>query len=273
MEHPAGKVRSVKEKPDHSSPLTVMIVGKVGKARSFKTSSRFVFWTFLFFLFYISASVIVINDYFDKRRVSGVQSEQLIQLEYEIDNTKRELYRSEQHLALLEEYIYNSEKERETLKEPEEKESKEPDEGITEEKTELAADRGQVESPAKDVREKSVEIRDLAVQIKGTKLIVKFRLFNVHQDETPMSGYVHIIAMDKQSDPPQFWTFPKVALRNGIPVNYKRGQLFFIKRFKTIRGEYFMGSKSESPSLIKVIVYNEAGTLILQKEFEVEYAS
>ena len=104
-------------------------------------------------------------------------------------------------------------------------------------------------------------------------LKVNFKLVNIHQDESPVSGYVHIIAINKDADPPQLWTYPKVALRDGFPVDYKRGQLFFIKRFKTIRGEYSLDSEAECLSSVKVVVYDHPGTLIFQKEFEVKNAS
>ena len=103
-------------------------------------------------------------------------------------------------------------------------------------------------------------------------MTVVFNLVNVHEDKKSVNGYVHMIAMNKESDPPQLWTYPKVALRNGIPIDYRRGQLFLIKRFKTIRGEYFFSSSKEFPSSMKVLVYDQSGKVILQKEFEVENA-
>ncbi|MBW2170201.1 MAG: hypothetical protein JRG69_13265, partial [Deltaproteobacteria bacterium] len=89
---PVRKDRAVKRKHSRSSDLTIMIVARLGKVRSFKISSRFLIWTSLFFAFYILASVIIINDYFDKRRANNALIEKLDGLQHEIEGAKRELY-------------------------------------------------------------------------------------------------------------------------------------------------------------------------------------
>ncbi len=243
-----------------------MIVARLGKVRSFKISSRFLIWTSLFFAFYILASVIIINDYFDKRRANNALIEKLDGLQHEIEGAKRELYSAKQHLTLLESHIYPQEIDLEKEEEPAEGKRE------NEKMAALAAEDGLVERVAKESQETLVNIKDLAIKFDGTKLNVIFNLVNVHEDEKPVKGYVHMIAMNKESDPPQLWTYPKVALRNGIPIDYRRGQLFLIKRFKTIQGEYFFSSSKEFPSSMKVLVYDQSGKVILQKEFEVENA-
>jgi hypothetical protein len=78
-----------------------------------------------------------------------------------------------------------------------------------------------------------------------------------------------MIAANRRIQPPQFWAYPKVALREGIPVDYKRGEFFKIKRFRMIRGVYFMDGETDLPSSVTVMIYDTAGALILEKEFEV----
>ncbi|MBW1700519.1 MAG: hypothetical protein JRJ69_02480 [Deltaproteobacteria bacterium] len=263
---PVRKDRAVKRKHSRSSDLTIMIVARLGKVRSFKISSRFLIWTSLFFAFYILASVIIINDYFDKRRANNALIEKLDGLQHEIEGAKRELYSAKQHLALLESHIYPQEVDLEKEGDPAEGKMG------SEKMAALAAEDGLVERVAEESQETLVNIKDLTIKFDGTKLSVIFNLVNVHEDEKPVKGYVHMIAMNKESDPPQLWTYPKVALRNGIPIDYRRGQLFLIKRFKTIRGEYFFSSSKEFPSSMKVLVYDQSGKVILQKEFEVENA-
>jgi len=246
------------------SDLTVMIIGKVGKFRSFRISARVFFWASLFFLSYIVASVLVFNEYFDERRTNRFQSELLEQLQNDINNAKRELHRTRQHLAFLEEAVHDRELNREKPAEPV------PAEVVIPEKQRPADDSGPVEKVEKILGESPVKVEDLAVKEDGTTLTVTFRLVNARKDENPVNGYVHMIVMDKASDPPQLWSYPKVAMRDGIPVNYKRGQIFFIKRFKTIRGEYFLDSKTDVPLEVTVLVYDQSGTLILKKGFEVK---
>jgi hypothetical protein len=263
----SSKDKTVKRKPSRASYLTIMIVANLGKVRSFRISSRFLTWSFLFFVFYIIVSIIIINDYFEKRWTNNALTEKLESLQYEIEGTKKELYRSKQHLALLESHIYPQEIGiEEEAKLP-------PDTEVQEENTDRSAGDSFPKNVTEDTRETMVDIEDLQIKRDNNKLTVFFNLVNVHEGDESANGYVHIIAMNKESDPPQLWTYPKVALRNGIPIDYRRGQLFLIKRFKTIRGEYFFSSSTEFPSSIKVLIFDQSGKLLLQKEFEVENVS
>jgi cell division protein FtsB len=263
----SSKDKTVNRKPSRASYLTIMIVANLGKVRSFRISSRFLTWSFLFFVFYIVVSIIIINDYFEKRWTNNALTEQLEGLQYEIEGTKKELYRSKQHLALLESHIYPQETDiEEEVKPP-------ADTEVQEENTELSTGDSFSEIITEDSRKTLVDIQDLEIKRDKNKLTVFFNLVNMHEGDESANGYVHIIAMNKESDPPQLWTYPKVALRNGLPIDYKRGQLFLIKRFKTIRGEYFFSTSTELPSSIKVLVYDQSGKILLQKEFEVETTS
>jgi hypothetical protein len=117
-------------------------------------------------------------------------------------------------------------------------------------------------------KEEMVDIKDVATSKEDAKLTVSFKIVNIGEGNKPLRGYVHIIVTDKGTDTPQYWTYPKVALRDGFPIEYKRGRLFVIKRFRTIIGEFFIDSETKSPLSLKILVYNQFGNLILQKELE-----
>lgn len=264
---PSIKDKTVKRKPSRSSDLTVMIVANLRKVRSFKISSRFLTWSVLFFVFYIVVSILVINDYFEKRWTINALTKHLETLQSEIERTRKEFYKFKQHLTLLQSQIHSQEIGTEEEMKPS------VDTEAQEENTDLSADENFSKNVMEDSQETPVDIEDLEIKKANNNLTVFFNLINIHEGNKSVNGYVHIIAIDKKSDPPQLWTYPKVALRNGIPVDYKRGQPFLIKRFKTIRGEYFLNSSAEFPSLIRILVYNKSGKLLLQKEFEVENIS
>jgi len=259
--------RPEKKPSRHSPRLTVMIVKSVGKVRSFKVSSRILLWSSLFFALYLIASVIIFNKYFDELRLKKQLSGQLERLAHGIEETKSALFRSQQDLALLQDYIHNLQRSKVENAGPARAE-----EAIQSNAPPIVeSDSG--EKVEKEFQETLVEIKDLSVRKQGTKVTVSFALVNVHWDRMPVSGYVHIIATNKASDPPQLWAFPKVALRNGIPINYRGGQAFKIKRFKTVRGRYFLNTTSEFPSSLKVLVYSQSGNLVLEREFQVNKAS
>jgi len=58
-----------------------------------------------------------------------------------------------------------------------------------------------------------------------------------------------------------------------MPVNYRKGQIFLIQKFKQIRARLNLGAPSESPSSLKVLVYDQSGEIILGKETDIAQAS
>jgi hypothetical protein len=278
------RAKAVKEKRPHASTFHIMISRGVGKVRNFSISPRIIFVSFVFFALYIIASVFVINDYFDKLHTNRDQAVKLERLQKQIENTRRLHFRSEQRLALMQEYVNNTKSGVKISREPVhpvETASAKAEQANKMKVKEVLQDgpkEGQLETKAEEgLQEESkeglVEIKDVATSKEDAKLTVSFKIVNIDQGDEPLRGYVHIIVTDKESDTPQYWTYPKVALRDGLPIEYKRGRLFVIKRFRTIRGEFFLDSNTESPLSLKIIVYNQAGNLILQREIEAEITS
>ena len=101
-------VKAVKEKRPRTSVFHIMISRGVGQVRSFSLSPFIIFVSFVFFALYIVASIFVINDYFDKLHTNKYQLVKLERLQKQAENTRRLLFRSEQRLALMEEYVNNA---------------------------------------------------------------------------------------------------------------------------------------------------------------------
>jgi hypothetical protein len=260
--HP-GKTTS-----SHSSHLTIMILRGVGKPISFKVSPVIVICTSLFLISYMITSIIIFKYYFDERRTNREQASEIERLQHESDEAQRALYRSGQHLALLEDHIKD-------LREGREKQEKPRGAGnvpqpVNQEKATPPAVTAAVEEADKAFQETRAGINDPTVMHDDTSLTVSFKLVNLGTGVEPLSGYVHIIALKKDPNPPQPWPNPKAVLKNGIPLDYRQGRHFSIKRYKTIRGEYFFDSKAETPSAVKVLVYDESGELILEKQLDVK---
>jgi hypothetical protein len=253
------------EKPSaHSSLWTVMILRGVGKTLSFRISSRILLWSSLFVLLYFLSSVIIFKDYFDKVSTNKAQSGRLNELNHQIDDTERALFQARQRVALLEGHI--SRLQDGFKKQGKEAESKDGPElkNISRKKADPAPKKVSAGEAASEPRKGLVERKE------ETKLTVDFQLVKVSSDFNPVSGYVHIIAINKGVDPPQLWSHPKVALRNGVPVDYKQGQPFSIRRLKPFQSEFFVESKAENPSSVEVLVYNESGELIFDQEFDLK---
>lgn len=239
--------------------LTVMIMASVGKVRSFQISTRFVLWAILFFVAYILVSLYTINSYIRLRQSSDKQSEKARQMEEEATAYKKNLLRSRQHVALLEDYIRRME----SGTEPASSSAKEPS-------PEEAARAGKSRPPA---AVGLVDVIDMVIQKEGARISASFKLVNTQPGEGAVGGYVHLIAVDRRTTPPREWTHPPEKLEKGLPVNYRNGQIFLINRFKQIQTRFNLSSAAESPNVLRLLVYDQAGDIILQREFEVGHSS
>lgn len=247
--------------------MTVMIIRSVGKIRSFKLSGRSVFWVILFLLIYIPSTVLIVNEYLELRYEHGVLSDLLRLQEKELGESRQAVLRSKQHVALLEEFVNNIQTN--TYQEENNSDYKKSP-GISQPAEEKIVNS---ENIPKVKQEKIVDTQDIVIQKEGSIITVDFKLVNLQKGEDALGGYIHIIAESRNVDPPQVWTYPREKLQDGFPVNYRRGELFIIKRFKPIHGRIDLVSSNTPPSVVRVVVYDQSGVLILEKEFEVSNAS
>jgi hypothetical protein len=259
----------LKKKPQRENRFTVMIMGSLGRVRSFEISPRVVFWTALFLVLYIPFSIFVINRYFVLRSVHEHQSAKLSVLEKDASMHQKTLLRSREHIAFLEEYIDSLEKGE--VQDNPSNTAKEPETASAGAATVGASTTQAQEEPLESAG--IVHIEDMVISKQDSKLEIEFRLVNTQQGEEAVGGYVHIIAKQGEGDNPQLRTFPYEKLVNGLPENYRRGQLFLIKWFKPVQGRFDLGPGSDLPSSIRVLVYDRSGVLLLEDEFEVQHES
>jgi hypothetical protein len=285
-----SEIPPVKKKPHDEDRLTIMIMRSLGRVRSFKISPHIVFWATLFFILYIPFSVFIINNYVKLYRANRSQSTKIEQLEKEVIKGQKDMSRFRQHVNLLEDYIRHLEepqkksatrrtdytKEKSATRKNDYTKEKSPTRKIEIIRKETVI--SDAESPAVDSEEEmkpigAVDIKDMVIQKEGPRMSVEFKLVNMNPGETAVGGYIHLIAIGSDPNPPPEWTFPRVQLEEGIPVNFRRGQLFLIQRFKPVHGRFYLTSTSEPPTALRVLVYDQSGLLILEREFEVSHVS
>jgi hypothetical protein len=256
------QIPPIKKTASRENRISIMIMRSVGQVRSFKVSPRIAVAAVVFFILYIIASIYFANRYFDLRRTKIVQSEKIKKLEDDALKRRKSLQRSTQKVAILEEYIRNLEAPKEGEAEPDKDTSQKASQAYRADGT--VADDGDLEEASASI----VDIKNMVIKKEGPAITVNFRVVNLKPTENPVGGYIHIIAKGKDGSGSPELTFPYEELRNGIPVNFRRGQLFLIQRFKPIQGRFVLIPNSEPPSVIKVLVYDQAGELILEREFE-----
>jgi hypothetical protein len=216
----------------------------------------------IFLIIYIPTSIFVINRHLDLRRSHLAQTEEMGRLRTEISENKKTLHKYEQRLALLNDYM-------DGLRE-----------GTEEELTPMqgrnilaqgSARQDESRTRYTDEEESSdlVDVRDMVIEKDGPAMSVKFKLVNIKPGDEAVNGYIHILAMGEGADPPPERTYPQVKVQDGFPINFRRGQIFLIQRFKPYSITFDLLPNSETPIAVKVLAYNRAGELILEKEFEV----
>ncbi len=244
-----------------------MIIRRVGSVLSFRISPRILWLSLIFFLIYLPGSVYIINRYLDLRSAMKIQTNMIRQQEEAAAKNRDLVHRSKEKISFLEDYLRNLENQQQPGKipplEPEVLRAGRPgfaQGGVTE------GERHPQRPP------EFVAIEDLSIKRQGSQVDIQFRLVNLQSDEGPAGGYVHLIAHNTQTGAVKEWASPREPLQDGFPTDYRRGLLFLIKNYKLIHGRFDMSPDEGSPAAIRVLVYNHAGQLILEEEFEVTHA-
>jgi hypothetical protein len=222
--------------------LTVMIFKSVGKIKTFKISLHFLLWVSVFFVFYIVATIFLTNLFINYYTQNKILADKNAELRAMLIKTKKNLAESEQHIALLDDYI-------------------------TEKK-----DKSSKSLETVDHTESSlstlVDIDELKIERNESTINVNFRIINKQLNEEPIGGYIFIFARTMDSDKSEVWVYPNSPLKDGRPVNYRNGQRFFIQRFKSISSKYTLSKSINRPLIFEIFVYDRNGTLILRKMVE-----
>jgi hypothetical protein len=274
--------------------LSIMVMKGVGKVRRFQISSRLLSWSALFFASYIVVSIFAVNAYFEKRRENASLQKQVATANEAANDSRRQLLRLQQHLAVLKDYIHLIENPSDKIRPAENpgatgkiqpaenpgatgktQPAEDPRTSATQESPRAKAVESSPEAArvAGEPGAKAVAIQDFAVKFENTRMTVSFKLVNTSLNQGPLRGYIHMITLDRNSEPPLIQSFPHETLEKGIPVSYKRGQLFRIKNFMTIRGKFFLSGTKQPPASLRVLIYDHEGLLLLDKAFDLKHAA
>jgi hypothetical protein len=270
METVEQQRRALKKKPYREPLLTIMVIGGMGRIHSFRVSRRILLWSSLFFAAFVIFSIVIINRYLALREAHNELLDKMDLMEEDLNDAKKVLQRSKQLTAFLEEYISDTEERPETP-------SQAAKEGTAQGKRVESSRTASSKDTAEGTKAKSLaelfQMKDIQIEQQGAKLSVSFKLEVSPPGANRVRGYVHIIAEDSTSNPPQWWVYPRQKLINGLPENYRSGHAFSIYRYRIIHGRIQLGSPSMSPSAIKVLIYDQSGTLVAEKNLEVTHES
>jgi hypothetical protein len=60
-----------------------------------------------------------------------------------------------------------------------------------------------------------------------------------------------------------------VVLQDGIPVDHRRGLSFRIQRFRPVSVKFKLDPELDRPSTVRILVYDQLGTHLLEREFTI----
>jgi hypothetical protein len=260
MEPLQQETAALKTKAPHERSLTVMTMGRLGKVRTFQVSRPLLTWASLFFAAFVISSIVAINGYLGLREENNALLDKIALMEEEVEKGRKALQTSKKHNSFLEEYIRLAEERTGSVSPV----------GSPTPQGKRSDVAGKTPSAAKSPGE-WIQVKDILLEKQRAKLGVSFRL--ACTPDHPVGGYVHIIAENKESNPPRFWAYPQQKLINGIPEDFRSGHVFSITRHKLIQGKIHVGLDSPHPLAVKVLVYDQAGTLIKEKSVEVPQES
>ena len=227
----------------------------VGDVISFNIHPRVLLLAAIFLLIFLPGSIIVINDYFSQRDIYRKQAERLTQLEEKTSLAKITFENAQKQIAILQDYILSLES---------------PPALPSEETTSAEATMpGAAVETEQTAGTEAVDLQEIMIRKEPDGLTVKFNLTKVSPGETPISGYIHLIAEDKDSDPPRRWTYPYEELEDGIPVNHRVGLSFRIQRFRPVSVKFELDPYRDRPSTLRILVYDQLGAQLLDKEFKI----
>jgi hypothetical protein len=113
-----------------------------------------------------------------------------------------------------------------------------------------------------------VGIKDLKVKVTPASLNLAFKVYNVSEDPGPIRGYVHMIWLQDRSDMSKAWSYPNIKLVDAMPLDYKTGRLFSIRRFRKIRASFERKANMAIPSTLRIIVFDKSGKEVLLRDYD-----
>lgn len=249
---------SLKENVPGSKEITIMIIGSIGRIRSFTISRRILLWSSICLSLYILISLFIVFWFVDTSSRYRNQAEMIKENEERYNGIEKDLLKAQQYAANLEEYIKTSWGQKET----DEEEGQAVDSSNS--------------SDTEKGREQTanyIGIEGLSIRRLESGVVVDFRLVNMNSEDVAIEGYMHLIVGDENNNFPPVWNSPSREIKDGLPSDFRRGERFVIQRFKQYHREFSSDTSSGMPSTISILVYDFSGNLIQKSVHDVNDVS
>ena len=113
------------------------------------------------------------------------------------------------------------------------------------------------------VYSKEIQIEELQISTAGDSLNLSFRLSRNSMEDRLISGYLLIIAEHESGDQSKFATYPEFQMSPGVPLNYRNGDPYSIRKFKLINTSMRLKDKPFNYNKLKFMVFDSEGRVLL----------
>lgn len=110
---------------------------------------------------------------------------------------------------------------------------------------------------------KDIQIENLETDTSGDSLYLRFQLVNKSREKRLYSGYLLIVIEHSSGNLSKFGTFPEFEMAPGKPLNYRFGDTYAIRKFKTIEAGIGLSDNPSNYNKIKFLVFDNQGAVLL----------
>lgn len=115
----------------------------------------------------------------------------------------------------------------------------------------------------------SVEKFSISKAPESGEFRVRFNIRNIKKGPGEISGRIFLVLKPSSGTQDDWIVVPKAPVKDGVPVDYKRGQYFSISRFKPVRFTINSPLKVKALSSAAVYIFGEEGDVLYQDVMEI----
>lgn len=268
----AGGSETITSHKKKKEPINIIFMRKVGRIYSADVSGRYLFLLAVFAVVFAVLSVMVINRFADLYFENQRLQRQVTRMTRTLDKREFQSQVVNQYHLLASELNKTDQKKQPQAPGAGKVSASAPALVPTEpEEPAGAAEPTQKTSP-ETPENPPVDAENLYLRAEsgGRALRFRFHLRNIHPGNKTVTGYLFAILTNPGTSPATRAVYPEVELKDGEPVNYRRGIQFSIRHGKMVQGRISGITQASGFTEAHVCAYSEDGGLMMKKRLTLE---
>ncbi|MEA2063775.1 MAG: hypothetical protein U9P14_08775 [Gemmatimonadota bacterium] len=118
---------------------------------------------------------------------------------------------------------------------------------------------------------RDIKIADLEISPLDRGIQLEFRMVNNRSTGGLLSGYLMVIVEHNSGDYNKSGTFPEFEHTSGLPIDFREGDTYAIRKFKTLSEKIALKDTPDMYNCLKFLVFSEKGEIILYDQRVIEW--